>query len=160
MCSYSGPLLGFVLGVIASVLAALCWELFTRRRLYHVAKALAGVWTAPEMLDGRTVDRVNLMQHAWPTMMKAKSRRGSWSAASHILDISAADTSASGGVKRPHSGYLVIDRAAPWRATRIVFYADSDEVLEQHIIISLDSRTLHIPALPGSYNRHALCKVD
>lgn len=160
MCAFSGLLIGFLLGVVASILATLSWELWTRRQLHQVAKNLAGTWTAHEMLDGRTVDRSTLMKNAWPTIMKAKSC--SLSAASHILEINAADTSGEGGV-RPHKGYLVIDRVRPWLATRIVFYSDSDEVSEQHIIISLDRKTLHVlpvAPLPSPYNRHALCRVD
>jgi hypothetical protein len=147
----------FLLGVVAGVVASQLWEFITRWRLHRVASGLEGVWTAHEMLDGRTVDRARLMENAWPTVMKAK--RFPFSADSHILDIRAADTSTTTGLRRPHSGYLVVDRVAPWRATRIVFYGDSDEAFEQRILISLDGRTLHVLPLPG-YNRHALCKVD
>jgi hypothetical protein len=156
MWDFTGQLGGFLLGIIAGIFAAQLWECVTRWRLYRIAQALEGVWTAHEMLDGRTIDRAKLTENAWPTVMKAKS--SGWSAASHILDITAADTSISTGLRRPHSGHLVIDRVAPWRATPVVFYADSDEAFEQSILISLDGRTLHVLPLPG-YNRHALCKV-
>jgi hypothetical protein len=156
MCNFNGQLVGFLLGVSGGVLAAQLWEFVTRRRLYRIAQKLDGVWTAHEMLDGRTIDRAKLMENAWPTVMRAKS--SGWSAASHILDITAADTSTATGL-RPHSSHLVIDRVATWRASRVVFYADSDEAFEQSILISPDWRTLHVLPVPG-YNRHALCKVD
>lgn len=118
----------FFLGVVTGVVACQLWEIITRWHLHRVAVRLQGVWTAHEMLDGRTIDRDRLMANAWPTVMKAK--RFPFSAGSHILDISAADTSTTTG-RRPHSGHLVIDRVAPSRATRVVFYGDSDEAFEQ-----------------------------
>lgn len=158
---YGGTLVGFFSGVFSSALAAYFWELGTRRRLHGEAKRLKGTWIAHDTLDGRTVDRSKPMTKAWPTVMTPKPH--GWSADSHILDISGDDISDDGRL-RHHNGYLVIDRASPRLATRIVCYTDSDEVSEQRIVISLKGDTLHVfPVAPPSgspYHRHALCKRD
>jgi hypothetical protein len=156
-----GTLIGFVSGVLSSALAAYCWELRTRRRLFSEATRLEGKLIAHDMLDGRTVNRSKPMDKAWPTVMTP--RRRWWSADSHILDVSADHISDDGRV-RHLEGYLIIDRASPLLATRIVLYTDSDEVSEQRIVISLNRDTLHVfPVVPPSdspYHRHALCRQD
>ena len=159
---------GFVSGVLSSALVAYFVELWTRKRLHAAAKQLEGQWIAYDMLDGRTIDRSKPMKESWPTFMTPKPWWRCCAKDSHVLDISA-DHVSSDGQLRHHEGYLIIDRASPRLATRIVCYADSDEVAEQRIVISStvgDSKkpdTLHVfpvvTAAPSvSYSRHALCK--
>jgi hypothetical protein len=161
-------LVGFFSGVLSGVLVAYFVELWTRKRLHAAAKQLEGEWIAYDMLDGRTIDRSEPMKNSWPTAMTPKPLWRCCAADSHVLDISA-DHVSSDGRLRHHEGYLIIDRASPRLATRIVCYADSDEVSEQRIVISSstgDSKkpdTLHVfpvvTAAPSiSYNRHALLK--
>jgi len=159
---------GFVSGVLSSALVAYLVELWARKRLHAAAKQLEGEWIAYDMLDGRTIDRSKPMKDSWPTRMIPKPAWRCFAADSHVLDISADHVSSDGSL-RHHEGYLIIDRASPRLATRIVCYADSDEVSEQRIVISSSTGdpkkpdTLHVFPVPTvapsiKYNRHALCK--
>jgi|ERR1051326_6359090 hypothetical protein len=152
---WSGALVGLVTGGLSSALVAYVWELRTRKRLHDQAEILEGRWIAHDMLDGRTIDRSKPMDKSWPTVMTPKPHW--WSVDSHILDIKADDISNTGGL-RPHKGYLVIDRVCPWVAIRVIFYAESDEVAEQRILMDLDRDrdTLHVFPVAPAYNRHAL----
>lgn len=157
-------LIGFFSGLLSGVVVAFIVGLWTRVRLYREAKRLKGKWIAHDMmLDGRTVDRSRPMQGAWPTELVPKSWWRSCGPHSHVLDIKGEDVSNDGSL-RHHEGYLIIDRASPRLATRIVCYTDSDEVSEQRIVISSKGDTLHVfPVAPScnpaiAYNRHALCR--
>lgn len=158
-------LVGFFSGVLSSAAVAYFVELGTRWRLHREAKKLGGTWIAYDMLDGRTVDRSRPMKDSWPTVMTPKPWWRSCAACSHVLDISG-DHASNDGRLRHHEGYLIVDRASPRLATRIVCYTDSDEVSEQRIVISSKGDTLHVfPVVPMSnptisYNRHALCKRE
>lgn len=158
-------LVGFFSGVLSSAAVAYFVELGTRWRLYCEARKLRGTWIAYDMLDGRTVDRSKPMKDSWPTVMTPKPWWRSCLADSHVLDISA-DHVSSDGRLRHHEGYLIVDRASPRLATRIVCYTDSDEVSEQRIVIGSKGDTLHVfPVVPQSqptisYKRHALCRRE
>lgn len=158
-------LVGFLSGALSSALVAYIAELRTRFRLNREARKLGGTWIAHDMLDPRTVDRSKPMKDSWLTVMTPKTGLRAFGIDSHVLDISG-DHVSSDGTLRHHEGYLIIDRASPELATRIVLYTDSDEVSEQRIIISSKRDTLHVfPVVTGSKpviscDRHALCKRE
>jgi hypothetical protein len=147
-------LVAFSAGVAVSHIA----EIRTRWQLAKVSRQLAGMWIAHNIRDGNKVE-TSYMEGSWATHMKARNR---FSGTSHVLDITAKDTSDTpeGPVLRPHSGFLVVDRVAPWRATRVVFYHGSAEAFEQQILISSDKRMLYVTAHmpPNGYKPHVLRK--
>jgi hypothetical protein len=80
-----------------------------------------------------------------------------WRPHSHVLDVHAQDLNC--GEVRNHHGWIAIDPSRPRRATRTIFYDDSDEIEEQQILISDDGNTLHVfdESVDGGYSpKHAL----
>lgn len=157
---WAGALIGFFAGIVASIVANKIWELVTRLRAHGIAKRLAGEWTEHNM-DGRNVGRQTEEPGAGLTLISAKPWWRAWVADSHVLDVSAIDRDS----KRRHDGPLVVDPLCPRLATRIVLYADSDEISEQRIVIIRDFNTLYVFPVdtvatlgPSAYHRHALCR--
>ena len=112
-------------------------------------------------MHGRLVDSTP-MEGGGLTVIRAKAHW--WSAESNVLDVSSQDSSDG----RHHSGPLVIDPVCSRLATRILIYdaPTPDEVVEQRIIISHDSKTLYVFyvlatfGLPAYRLAHVLCKVE
>lgn len=128
---WAGLLIGFFLGVVASLLANYVWDLRARYGAYKVARKLVGTWEAFN-IDGRTIDTTPM-----PGATVVSSRRW-WAADAGVLDVRAQDNDASTGRTRRHSGTIVFDRANPWLATRILRYADSNEISQQRLQIDPD----------------------
>ena len=67
----------------------------------------------------------------------------------------------SSGQTRDHDGHIVINPALPWLATRIVRYADSNEISEQRLVIGSDFNTVYVfpvsivATLGDVYGKHA-----
>lgn len=84
-----------------------------------------------------------------------------WSDNSAILDVRSQDIDASTRHTRDHDGHIVIDPAFPWLATRIERYADSDEIMEQRLVIAADLNTVYlfpiatVATLGDVYGKHA-----
>jgi hypothetical protein len=143
--------LGFFLGLAANI----TWE---RCKLYganRAARKLAGEWVAYNYQrdNDRSID-LQTMPGAGLTVISAKSW---WRAHSHVLDVRAQDLDS--GRIRNHHGWIAIDPGRPQRATRTIFYDDSDEIEEQRILISDDGNTLHVfdESVGGGYSKkHAL----
>ncbi len=126
---------------------------------HRAAKRLAGEWIAhnyqkdnPRSIDPQTMPGAGL------TVISAKSW---WQTHSHVLDVHAQDLGLPelGSQIRNHHGWIAIDPGRPQRATRTIFYEDSDEIEEQRILISDDGNTLHVfdESADGGYNKkHAL----
>jgi hypothetical protein len=149
-------LIGFLLGLLARY----CWDLRARYRAYVEAKKLQGTWTAFNMLNDRQIDFSKTMEHAGPTVIAAKPHW--WSANSHVLSVSAEEN--SNGKVLHHDGYLVLDPFCPRLATRIVCYADSNEIAQQHIVLDANPDLLHVFPIALSprgirYDRHALRRL-
>jgi hypothetical protein len=147
---WSGAL-GFVLGLAANKTS----ERWTIYRAHRAARRLAGEWIAHDYQpgDSRSID-TQPMLGAGLTVISARSW---WQANSHVLDVYAQDVDS--GKVRNHHGWIAIDPARPQRATRTIFYEDSDEVEEQRIAISDDCNTLHVfdESVDGGYSKkHAL----
>jgi hypothetical protein len=157
---WAGLLLGFLFGVIGNILANHYQDLRAQFRAHAKAKRLVGTWRAYNM-HGRLVDSTP-MEGAGLTVILAKAHW--WSAESNVLDVSSQDSSDG----RHHSGSLVIDPVCSRLATRILIYdaPTPDEVVEQRIIISHDSKTLYVSyvlatfGLPAYRPAHVLCKVE
>ncbi|MGC9970249.1 MAG: hypothetical protein ABSE56_06645 [Bryobacteraceae bacterium] len=126
---WAGTLIGFLAGIVASILANYHWDLRARRRAYKAAGKLVGTWVAYN-IHGRTIDTTP-MQGADLTVVSSKPHW--WAADSGVLDVRAQDTDDSTGRTRKHAGTIVLDPANPWLATRIVRYADSNEVSHQRL---------------------------
>jgi hypothetical protein len=124
---------GFVLGVVASLIAAYLWHLMARFRAHRAARKLVGTWVAYN-IHGRTIDTTP-MPGAGLTVVS--SNRHWWAADSGLLDVHAQDIDPSTGQTREHDGSIVLDTAKPWLAIRILRYADSDEVAQQRLEIDL-----------------------
>jgi hypothetical protein len=126
-----GALIGFFAGIVASIIANYFWELGARWRAYKAAAKFVGTWVAYN-LDGRTIDAVP-MQGAGLTVVSLNPHW--WAADSAVLDVRAQDIDDSTGQTRKHSGNIVLDPTNPWLATRIVRYADSNEISQQGLEI-------------------------
>ena len=94
----------------------------------------------------------------WPAQgSPVVSAKSWWRTPSHVLDVHAQDLNS--GQIRNHHGWIAIDPSRPQRATRTIFYDDSDEIEEQRILISDDGNTLHVfdESVGGGYSKkHAL----
>ncbi len=121
-----GTLIGFFLGIVASIVANYQWDLRARRRAYKAARKLVGTWVAYN-IHGRKIDTTP-MQGAGLTIVSSKPHW--WAADSGVLDVSSQDIDASGGT-REHDGTIVLNPANPWLATRIDRYSDSNEISQQ-----------------------------
>ena len=139
--------LGFFLGLAANNIS----ERLTLYRAHRAARRLAGEWVAHDYEPGnnRSIDP-RPMPGAGLTVISA---RPWWSKSSHILDVHAQDVDS--GQVRNHHGYLAIDPIRPQRATRTIFYVDSDEIAEQRVEISDDDNTLHLfdESADGGYSK-------
>ena len=131
---WAGTLIGFLAGIVASILANYHWDLRARRRAYKAARKLVGTWVAYN-IHGRTIDTTP-MPGAGLTVVSSKPHW--WAADSGVLDVRAQDIDASTGRTRKHDGTIVLDPANPWLATRIVRYADSNEISQQRLEIDPD----------------------
>jgi hypothetical protein len=151
-----GLLLGFPVGVVASILASHYWEFRARWKAHKAAKRLVGTWTAYK-LDGRNLSQTP-MAGAGTTVVSLRSRW--WSADAGVLDCESYDLDAKGN-RRPHSGCIVMDSRIHWMATRIDRYEDSHEVAQQYLVMSRDSSVVYVfPIASGStlgnvYEAHA-----
>jgi hypothetical protein len=147
---WSGAL-GLLLGLAANNI----WERWTLYRAYRAARRLAGEWVAYNYKrdDNRSIDSQTMLG-AGLTVISARSW---WRPHSYVLDVHAQDLNS--GQIRNHHGWIAIDPARPQRASRTVFYDDSDEIEEQRILISDDGDTLHVfdESVDGRYSKkHAL----
>jgi hypothetical protein len=154
---WAGILLGFVAGIIASILANHYWDLRTRHRAYKAARKLVGTWVAYN-IQGRTIDRTP-MPGAGLTVVSAKPHW--WWADSGVLDVCSQDIDAATGRTRKHDGTIVLDPVNPWLATRIDRYADSNEISQQRLEIDPGCDTVYIfpdqtvSTLDNVYGKHA-----
>ena len=154
---WSGALLGFFAGIVASIIANHYWDWRARYRAYKSARRLVGTWVAYNM-TGRLVDTIP-MQGAGLTEVSCKPHW--WSANSAVLDVRAEDINTSNGDKREHDGHIVFDQAIPWLANRIDRYADSNEVAQQQLVIGPDFDIVYVfPIATGAtsgdaYRKHA-----
>jgi hypothetical protein len=81
------------------------------------------------------------------------SKRPIWSKEPNVLDVHAQDKGCNGA--RDHDGYILIDRAFPRRARRIVEYAGSERS-EQNLEISADGNVIHVHPTEPQYKKHIL----
>jgi hypothetical protein len=139
-----GLLLGFPVGVLASILASHYWEYRARWQAHEAAKKLVGSWTAYK-LEGRSLSQTP-MAGAGPTVVSLRSRW--WSADAGVLDCESYDVDTAGN-RRAHSGRIVMDARVPWMARRIDRYEDSQEVAQQHLVISRDSSVVYVFPIPS-----------
>ena len=138
---WKGMLIGFFLGIVASLIAAYLWDVKTRIRAYVAARRLVGTWVAYDF-EGRTIASTP-MQGAGLTVVALS--RDWWAADSGLLDVHAQDIDPSTGQTREHHGSIVLDPVKPWLATRILRYRDSDEVSQQRLEIDLkDWKTVRV----------------
>jgi hypothetical protein len=157
---WAGLLLGFLFGVIGNILANGYQDLRARFRGHAKAKRLVGTWRAYNM-HGRLVDSTP-MEGAGLTVIRTTAPW--WSANSNVLDVSSRDSSDG----RHHSGPLTIDPLCSRLATRILIYdaPTPDEVVQQRIIISHDSKTLYVFYVLATFGlsayrpAHVLCRVE
>ncbi|HEY9140179.1 MAG TPA: hypothetical protein VIN93_04770 [Bryobacteraceae bacterium] len=157
-----GALIGFPLGILASIIAAYLWDLMARFRANRAARKLVGTWGAYNIHD-RIIDATP-MPGAGLTVV---SLNRPWCAAdSGVLDVHAQDIDPATGQTREHDGSIVLDPVKPWLATRILRYADSDEVSQQRLEIDLtDWNTVHVfpdatvATLGDVYGKHAWRRV-
>lgn len=151
-----GLLIGFPVGVLASILASHYWEYRTRYQAHAAAKKLVGSWRAHN-LQGRGVSKTP-MAGAGPTIVSLRSRW--WSADAGVLDFESQDVDAQGN-RRIHGGRIVMDPKVPWMATRIDRYEDSHEVAQQHLVLSRDGSVVYVFPISGvstpgaAYSPHA-----
>jgi hypothetical protein len=148
---------GVVLGFFANLIASQCWELVSRFRVWKAARKLCGTWVAYNM-HGRTIEATP-MPGAGETVVTAK---GHWlSANSAVLDVCAQDIDVRSGKARDHDGHIVLDPIIPWLATRIDRYPDSNELVEQRLVIGPDFNVIYVFPIAGSatigdvYAKHA-----
>lgn len=156
-----GLLIGFPVGILASILASHYWEYLARCRAHKAARKLVGEWTAYD-LEGRGLSQAP-MKGAGPTVVSLKSRW--WSAEAGVLDFESYDKDDATGKRRPHNGRIVMDPRVPWMATRIDRYEDSHEVAQQHLVISRDPSVVYVFPIPSGstlgnvYRPHAWRKT-
>lgn len=139
-----GVLIGFPVGILASILASYYWEYCARYRAHKVARRLVGEWTAYNM-EGRGLSQMP-MAEAGPTVVSLNSHW--WSPDAGVLDFESYDIDAT-GKRRPHNGRIVMDPRVPWMATRIDRYEDSHEVAQQHLVISRDPSVVYLFPIPS-----------
>jgi hypothetical protein len=155
-----GPLFGFFLGVLASVLVTQFWEFRTRYGTHKAARKLVGEWTAYN-LEGRGLSQ-KPMERAGPTVVSLKSC--CLSANAGILDFESYDIDDT-GKRRPHSGCIMMDPRVPWMATRTDRYEDSRKVVQQRLVIGRDPSVVYVFPIPTEstlgnvYSPHAWCKT-
>jgi len=147
---WSGAL-GFFLGLAVNTIS----ERLALYRAHRAARRLAGEWVAHNYREdnNRLIDPQSMLG-AGLTVVSARSW---WLPNSHVLDVRAQDLNS--GQVRNHHGWIAIDPTRPERATRTVFYDDSDEIEEQRILISDAGNTLHVfdESVDGGYSKkHAL----
>jgi hypothetical protein len=154
---WTGLLIGFLLGVVASLLANYLWDVRKRWRTYKAARKLVGTWVAYN-IHGRAIDATP-MPGAGLTVV---SSRHWWAADSGVLDVRSQDIDASTGRTRMHDGTIVLDPSNPWLATRIDRYADSNEVAQQRLEIDPNDCSVvyifpdpNISTLGDVYGKHA-----
>ena len=155
---WAGTLIGFIAGIVASILANYQWDLRTRHRAYKTAGKLVGTWVAYG-IHGRAIDTTP-MPGAGLTVVSLKPHW--WAADSGVLDVRSEDIDVSTGHTRKHDGTIVLDPANPWLATRIDRYADSNEISQQKLQIDPnDCNLVHIfsdptvATLGNVYAKHA-----
>lgn len=155
---WAGLLIGFFLGVVASLLASYLWNLRERWRTYGAARKLVGTWVAYN-IHGRAIDATP-MPSAGLTVVSSKPHW--WTADSGVLDVRSEDIDDSTGRIRKHDGTIVLDPTNPWLATRIDRYADSNEISQQRLEIDpKDCNTVLIfpdptvSTLGDVYGKHA-----
>jgi len=148
---------GVAIGFAANILASHCWEIISRFRSWKSARRLAGIWVAYNM-RGRLVDTTPMLG-ASPTVVSAKRH---WlSANSAVLAVRCQDIDVSTGQTRDHEGHIVLDPVIPWLATRIDRYLDSNELVEQRLVIGPDYNIVYVfpvasvATLGDVYARHA-----
>ena len=139
-----GLLIGFPVGVLASILAGHYLEYRERYQAHKAASKLVGEWTA-YCLEGRHLSQTP-MAGAGPTVVSLKSHW--WSADAGVLDFESFDIEA-GGKRRSHNGRIVMDSRVPWMATRIDRYEDSYEVAQQHLVIGRDPSVVYVFPIPS-----------
>ena len=148
---------GVLLGFVASILANHYWDLRARYRAYRIAGRLVGAWVAYN-IHGRTIDATPIPGSG---LTKVSSKPHWWSDDSAVLDVHSQDLDPSSGQTRDHDGHIVINPALPWLATRIVRYADSNEISEQRLVIGSDFNTVYVfpvsivATLGDVYGKHA-----
>jgi hypothetical protein len=153
---WAGILVGFFIGIAASILANYLWDLKGRRRAHKTASKLAGTWVAYD-IRGRMIDDTP-MPGAGLTVVSSKPHW--WATDSGVLDVRSEDVG-SGGPARRHDGIIVLDATNDSLATRIDRYADSNEVAQQRLAIDADCNTVYIfpdatnSTLGDVYGRHA-----
>ena len=154
---WAGTLVGFLGGIVASLIATFLWELPARRRAYRAAAKIVGEWEAYN-IEGRTV--TTPMKGAGITEVYLQSRW--WSPDSGVLGFHSVDIDSSTGRIRKHDGTIVLDPVNPWLATRIDRYADSNEISQQRLEIDPnDCNTVYIfpdptvATLGDAYGKHA-----
>lgn len=155
---WAGALIGFIAGIVASVIAAYLWELGVRYKAYRAASRLVGTWEAYS-IQGRRIDTAP-MRGAGLTVVSHKGHQ--WSADSGVLDFRSEDINDVTGQTRKHDGSIVLNPLTPWLAIRIDRYADSDEVSQQQLLLDPnDPDTVIVfpdaalATLGGVYARHA-----
>jgi len=149
-----GALIGFFLGIVASIIATYLWDLKARWRAHEAGTKLVGTWTAYN-IHGRTIDTTP-MPRAGPTVVSLNHHW--WEADSGVLDVHGQDIDPP----REHSGTIVLDPVKPWLASRIYRYADSDEIAQQRLEIDPASRNTvyvfpdpSVATLGDVYGKHA-----
>ena len=154
----TGQLPGFLVGIGASWVVVVLWELWARYRAYKTADHLVGKWESYE-IRGRMIDSTP-MERASLTEVSHSRRRCEWD--SGLLHAEGEDTNRDTGQKRKHSSSIVMDPGTPWLAWRILRYADSDEISQQRLEIDPDNRDTvflfpdpTLASLGGGYNKHA-----
>lgn len=148
---------GVGLGFIANIIASQCWEFVARYRAWKAAQKLIGTWVAYN-IHGRMIDTTP-MPGAGLTV--GSSSRHWWSSKSAVLDVRAQDIDSATGATRDHDGHIVFDSVIPWLATRIDRYIDSNELVQQQLVIAPGYDVVHVFPIPGVatlgdvYGKHA-----
>jgi hypothetical protein len=149
-----GAAMGFVLGILASMIANYLWDLKARWRAHRAAGKLVGTWVAYN-IHGRAIDATPMLGAG----LTVVSSRHWWAPDSGLLDVQAQDIDPVTAKTREHSGNIVLDPVKPWLATRILRYADSNEIAEQRLEIE-DRNTIYVfpdsntATLGDVYQRH------
>jgi hypothetical protein len=139
-----GLLIGFPVGVLASILASQYWEYRARWLAHKAAKQLVGVWIAYD-LKGRDLSETPMVC-AGPTKVRPLSSW--WSVNAGVLKCESYDI-VEDGRHRHHSGLIVMDPRVPWLAMRIDRYEDSHEVAQQQLMISQDPSVVFVFPVPS-----------
>ena len=132
--------MGFLLGIVASVIVSYFWELRERARLYNESGKLVGTWTAYNV-KGRMIEEIPV-PGAGLTVVTRKS--GRFSARAGVLDVQCQDIDVVTKAIREHSGQIVLDRFVPWTAMRIDRYEDSNEISNRGSFSATDPDVVYI----------------